>query len=65
MKLIRPAAALAALLFVAPGCAIAETNSSDTYRQLNLFGDVFERVRNDYVEPVKDEQLVEAAINGM
>jgi carboxyl-terminal processing protease len=39
--------------------------SSDTYRQLNLFGEVFERVRSDYVEDVTDEQLVEAAINGM
>jgi carboxyl-terminal processing protease len=40
-------------------------SSSDTYRQLNLFGEVFERVRADYVEEVSDEQLVEAAINGM
>jgi len=39
--------------------------SSETYRQLNLFGDVFERVRNDYVEPVNDSDMVEAAINGM
>ena len=39
--------------------------SSDTYRQLDLFGEVFERVRADYVEEVTDEQLVEAAINGM
>ncbi|HAJ45002.1 MAG TPA: peptidase S41 [Alphaproteobacteria bacterium] len=39
--------------------------SADTYRQLNLFGDVFERVRTDYVREVKDEQLVESAINGM
>src|SRR5690349_16762684 len=40
-------------------------SSADTYRQLNLFGEVFERVRADYVEGVSDEQLVEAAINGM
>ena len=39
--------------------------SSDTYRQLNLFGDVFERVRSDYVEDVDDAELIEAAINGM
>ena len=39
--------------------------NSDTYRQLDLFGEVFERVRADYVEEVTDEQLVEAAINGM
>jgi carboxyl-terminal processing protease len=42
-----------------------ETNTADTYRLLNLFGDVFERVRSEYVEPVGDEELIEAAINGM
>jgi len=42
-----------------------ETNSAETYRLLNLFGDVFERVRSEYVEPVGDEELIEAAINGM
>ena len=40
-------------------------SSSETYRQLDLFGEVFERVRSDYVEEVSDEQLIEAAINGM
>lgn len=40
-------------------------DSSDTYRQLNLFGDVFERVRAQYVEPVTDEELVKNALNGM
>ena len=43
----------------------AEAASSETYRQLNLFGDVFERVRGEYVEDVTDEQLIEAAVNGM
>ncbi len=38
---------------------------SETYRLLTLFGDVFERVRAEYVEPVKDQDLVENAINGM
>ena len=38
---------------------------SDTYRELNLFGDVFERVRADYVERPEDSKLVESAINGM
>jgi carboxyl-terminal processing protease len=41
------------------------TDKSETYRQLDLFGTVFERVRADYVEEVSDEKLVEAAINGM
>ncbi len=43
----------------------AAKDNVDTYRQLSLFGDVFERVRAQYVEPVTDEQLVESAINGM
>jgi carboxyl-terminal processing protease len=38
---------------------------ANTYRQLNLFGDVFERVRSDYVEKPDDAKLVESAINGM
>lgn len=40
-------------------------NSAETYRLLNLFGDVFERVRNDYVETPTDEELIESAIAGM
>jgi carboxyl-terminal processing protease len=43
----------------------AKAAPSDTYRQLNLFGDVFERVRADYVERPDDAKLVEYAINGM
>jgi carboxyl-terminal processing protease len=43
----------------------ARASASDTYRELNLFGDVFERVRADYVEKPDDSQLVESAINGM
>jgi carboxyl-terminal processing protease len=42
-----------------------QVGSSDTFRQLKLFGDVFERVRAEYVEEITDEQLIEAAINGM
>src|SRR5947209_8419396 len=37
----------------------------DTYSQLNLFGDVFERVRADYVEKPDETKLVEGAIDGM
>ena len=43
----------------------ANAASSDTYRQLNLFGEVFERVRANYVEKPDDSKLVESAINGM
>jgi carboxyl-terminal processing protease len=38
---------------------------SEIYQQLNLFGDVLERVRNDYVEPPNEKDLIENAINGM
>src|SRR6187401_672350 len=43
----------------------AKAAAADTYRQLNLFGDVFERVRADYVEKPDDSKLIETAINGM
>jgi carboxyl-terminal processing protease len=43
----------------------AKAAAADTYKQLNLFGDVFERVRADYVEKPEDGKLVESAINGM
>lgn len=43
----------------------AKAAVADTYRQLNLFGDVFERVRADYVEKPDDSKLIESAINGM
>jgi carboxyl-terminal processing protease len=43
----------------------AKAAASDTYRQLNLFGDVFERVRADYVDKPDDTKLIESAVNGM
>ena len=43
----------------------ATTNGSETYKELNLFGEVLEVVRADYVGKVSDEKLVEGAINGM
>jgi carboxyl-terminal processing protease len=43
----------------------ASAAASDTYRNLNLFGDVFEKIRSDYVEKPDEQKLVEAAINGM
>ena len=42
-----------------------QAGSSDTFRQLKLFGDVFERVRAEYVEEMTDQELIEAAIEGM
>jgi carboxyl-terminal processing protease len=43
----------------------AKAAQADTYRQLNLFGDIFERVRSHYVEKPDESKLVESAINGM
>jgi carboxyl-terminal processing protease len=43
----------------------AASNSTETYKQLNVFGEVFERVRAEYVDDVSDDSLVESAINGM
>ncbi len=42
-----------------------QASPQKTYELLNLFGEVFERVREDYVEPTADKKLVESAINGM
>jgi carboxyl-terminal processing protease len=47
------------------GGARAQVATADTYRQLRLFGDVFDRVRADYVEKPDDGKLIEYAINGM
>src|SRR5438477_2891165 len=64
-------AAAAATLFVFAlhqdvGAASPQSsNTADTYKQLDLFGDVFELVRANYVDEASDESLVEGAINGM
>src|SRR5262245_59372463 len=69
------AAMLSLSLVAAPASAWAQdkgpdkdkpkADKSELYQQLNLFGDVLERIRNDYVEPPKETELIEAAINGM
>ena len=43
----------------------ARAAASDVYRSLNLYADVFEKIRTDYVEKPEDQKLVESAINGM
>ena len=43
----------------------AEAANSETYRQLAIFGNVFERVRAQYVTPPEEDKLIESAINGM
>lgn len=45
--------------------AQSEEDYSETYRLLNLFGDVFERTRAQYVDPIDDKELIENAVNGM
>ena len=66
--------AAAAVFLLTSGAAFAaekpaaekkERNDEQTYRLLNLFGDVFEQVRANYVDEVADDQLIEAAITGM
>ena len=62
--LVLAGAVSASLLWHAFGDAGAASNAN-TYKQLNLFGDVFDRVRADYVEEPDEAQMIEAAINGM
>src|SRR5580700_2135397 len=69
MKRLGLVAVLAGVLMILPlrqdvGAA-ATTNTAETYKELNLFGDVFEKVRSDYVDEVSDDTLIEGAINGM
>jgi carboxyl-terminal processing protease len=47
------------------GGTTANAAGSETYRQLAIFGDIFERVRAQYVTPPEEKKLVESAINGM
>jgi len=66
-------AALAGALLILPlrqdigvaATAANTTNTAETYKELNLFGDVFEKVRSQYVDDVSDDTLIEGAINGM
>ena len=54
------------LVLITPVTARTEENvNTDTFKALDLFGEVFDRVRQDYVTPVPDKKLVESAIRGM
>ncbi len=59
------AGALLTTQVAGPLIAQEATKDSSVYEQLDLFGDIFERIRAQYVEPVETDALVEAAINGM
>jgi carboxyl-terminal processing protease len=65
LGVILAAAATVVLFSLRQDVGAATTHSPDTYKALDLFGEVFARVRADYVTPVADESLVESAINGM
>ena len=56
---------ITALQFAAPVLAQSSSERSSVYEQLDLFGDIFERIRSQYVEEVDEAELIEAAINGM
>jgi len=74
-KLTAAASALALTVFLASSYTVmagsgqartaGKSVPASTYRALDLFGDVFERVRADYVDPVEDRKLLEYALNGM
>jgi carboxyl-terminal processing protease len=57
----------AVVAFLAPAAALpqAKSGNSGVYDQLNLFGEAFERIRQDAVEPVADDKLIQTAISGM
>jgi len=51
--------------FALPSFAQEAEKEISTYEQLDLFGDIFERIRSAYVDEVDDQELIRAAINGM
>ncbi len=51
--------------FLCSATAETEENKREIYEQLNLFGEVFDRVRSTHVESVKSKDLIRAAIDGM
>ena len=60
------AVVMVAAVILVPWAARTEENvNTDTFKALDLFGEVFDRVRQDYVTPVTDKQLIESAIRGM
>lgn len=59
------AGAIVTTQFAGPLIAQEAARNSSVYEQLDLFGDIFERIRAQYVEEVDSKKLIEAAINGM
>jgi carboxyl-terminal processing protease len=59
------AGAVISTQFAGPLVAQEAEKESSVYEQLDLFGDIFERIRSSYVEPVDEKDLIASAINGM
>jgi carboxyl-terminal processing protease len=59
------AASAVVLMQALQGASAATSGKADTYKLLGLFGDVFDRVRADYVEVPDEKKMIESAINGM
>lgn len=65
IRKILMAAGTFALLSTTALTPVSAAERKETYKLLDLFGEVLEKVRSEYVEPVNDEELIEAALNGM
>ncbi|MBT4905773.1 MAG: peptidase S41, partial [Rhodospirillaceae bacterium] len=59
MRKLLTAFAFSAILTAVPAAAIAADSDEETFRQLELFGDIFERVRSQYVDETEDGDLIE------
>jgi carboxyl-terminal processing protease len=62
---LRSAAILGAITLIPASTSAVTESEGQTYKQLDLFMDVFQRVRSNYVEQVDDETLIKGAIEGM
>jgi carboxyl-terminal processing protease len=56
---------LVAVLAISGAAAVRAASESETYKQLDVLMDVFERIRSDYVDKADDKKLIQGAINGM
>jgi len=56
---------VALLIFLGSFSAHSASKNKETYEYLDLFGQIFDRVRSEYVEEVTDQELIEKAIDGM
>ena len=56
---------IAIIIFLASFSANSTSKNKETYEYLDLFGQIFDKVRSEYVEEVTDQELIEKAIDGM